>query len=178
MAPKPGRSAPEGSKCSSVRTASPWRSRRTAPTWTMSPRPPGSRPKALVSSRGNSCGRAAPGARARLGSVPTFATRSGPHQLGAIVVVPIGFACDNMEVVYDLDIEAAAVAREKGVHFVRAATVSTTPSFVSMVRELVAERVAPFGPRRAEGTFGPWPDNCPDGHCPASAPTGSRMRSG
>ena len=97
---------------------------------------------------------------------------------GAIVVVPIGFACDNMEVVYDLDIEAAAVAREKGAHFVRAATVSTTPSFVSMVRELVAERVAPFGPRRAQGTFGPWPDNCPDGHCPASAPSGSRMRSG
>jgi len=97
---------------------------------------------------------------------------------GAIVVVPIGFACDNMEVVYDLDIEAAAAAREKGAHFVRAATVSTTPAFVSMVRELINERVAPFGPRRSEGTFGPWPDNCPDGHCPASAATRSRMPSG
>jgi protoporphyrin/coproporphyrin ferrochelatase len=96
----------------------------------------------------------------------------------AIVVVPIGFACDNMEVVYDLDIEAASAAREKGTHFVRAATVATTPAFVSMVRELVEERVAPFGPRRAAGTFGPWPDSCPDGHCPAGAPTATRMVSG
>jgi ferrochelatase len=97
---------------------------------------------------------------------------------GTFVVVPIGFACDNMEVAYDLDIEAAAVARQKGAHFVRAATVSTSPAFVQMVRELVQERSAPFGPRRAEGVFGPWPDHCPDGHCPASAPTASRMRSG
>jgi ferrochelatase len=97
---------------------------------------------------------------------------------GTFVVVPIGFACDNMEVVYDLDIEAAAAAREKGAHFVRAATVSTSPAFVSMVRELVEERVPPFGPRRAEGIFGPWPDNCPDGHCPASTPTASRMPTG
>jgi ferrochelatase len=97
---------------------------------------------------------------------------------GTFVVVPIGFACDNMEVVYDLDIEAAAAAREKGAHFVRAATVSTTPAFVNMVRELVQERVAPFGPRHAEGMFGPWPDHCPDGHCPASAPAASRMPPG
>ena len=97
---------------------------------------------------------------------------------GTFVVVPIGFVCDNMEVVHDLDIEAAAVARQKGAHFVRAATVSTSPAFVQMVRELVQERSAPFGPRRAEGVFGPWPDHCPDGHCPASAPTASRMRSG
>jgi ferrochelatase len=97
---------------------------------------------------------------------------------GTFVVVPIGFACDNMEVVYDLDIEAAAVARAKGAHFVRAATVSTSPAFVTMVRELVEERVPPFGPRRAEGIFGPWPDNCPDGHCPASAPMASRMPTG
>jgi protoporphyrin/coproporphyrin ferrochelatase len=94
------------------------------------------------------------------------------------VVVPIGFACDNMEVVYDLDIEAAATAREKGAGYVRAATVSTSPAFVAMVRELVQERVAPFGPRRTVGVFGPWPDNCPDGHCPASAPMASRMPTG
>jgi len=97
---------------------------------------------------------------------------------GTIVVVPIGFACDNMEVVYDLDIEAASAARETGAHFVRAATVCMSPAFVSMVRELVQERLEPFGPRRAEGMFGPWPDTCPDGHCPASAPTGTRMPSG
>jgi ferrochelatase len=96
---------------------------------------------------------------------------------GTFVVVPIGFACDNMEILYDLDVEAAAAAKERGAQFVRAATVSSTPAFVGMVRELIEERVAPFGPRRAGGTFGPWPDNCPDGHCPASAPAASRMRS-
>jgi ferrochelatase len=96
----------------------------------------------------------------------------------AIVVVPIGFACDNMEIVYDLDVEAAAAARERGAHFVRAATVSASPAFVSMVRELVQERLDPSAPRRAEGLFGPWPEACPDGHCPASAPAASRMPSG
>ncbi len=38
-----------------------------------------------------------------------------------LVVVPIGFVCDNMEIVYDLDVEAAAVAKEKGVNLVRVA---------------------------------------------------------
>lgn len=97
---------------------------------------------------------------------------------GSIVVVPIGFACDNMEVLHDLDVEAAAAARQKGAHFVRAATVSTTAAFISMVRELVNERLDPFAPRRAEGLLGPWPDTCPDGHCPAGGGAGTRIGSG
>ena len=83
-----------------------------------------------------------------------------------LVVVPIGFVCDNMEIVYDLDVEAAAVAKEKGVNLVRAATVSGSPVFVEMVRELVEERLDPEMPRRSLGHHGPWPDTCPWDHCP------------
>jgi protoporphyrin/coproporphyrin ferrochelatase len=83
-----------------------------------------------------------------------------------LVVAPIGFVCDNMEIVYDLDVEAAAVAKEKGVNLVRVPTVSSSPAFVEMVRELVQERLDPATPRRSLGHHGPWPDNCPWGHCP------------
>ncbi len=57
----------------------------------------------------------------------------------AVVLVPIGFVSDHMEVVYDLDTEAAGVARELGMHLSRAATAGTHPRFVSMVRELIEE---------------------------------------
>ncbi len=86
-----------------------------------------------------------------------------------VVVVPIGFVCDNMEVVHDLDVEAAEVASKKGVQFVRAGMVASAPVFAGMVRELVEERLGTSAPRRAVGQFGPWPDNCPEGHCPAPA---------
>lgn len=58
-----------------------------------------------------------------------------------VVVAPIGFVSDHMEVVYDLDIEARRVADEIGMKMVRAATAGTHPSFVRMIRELVMERV-------------------------------------
>jgi ferrochelatase len=54
-----------------------------------------------------------------------------------LIVAPIGFLSDHMEVLYDLDTEAAAIARERGIEFVRAATVGTHPRFVSAVREMV-----------------------------------------
>jgi protoporphyrin/coproporphyrin ferrochelatase len=57
----------------------------------------------------------------------------------AVVLVPIGFVSDHMEVVYDLDTEAAGVARELGLRLTRAATAGTHPRFVSMVRELLEE---------------------------------------
>jgi ferrochelatase len=52
---------------------------------------------------------------------------------GAVVLVPIGFLCDHVEVLYDLDIEAARIARAAGVTMVRAATVSDHPSFIEMM---------------------------------------------
>lgn len=87
---------------------------------------------------------------------------------GTVVVVPIGFVCDNMEIVHDLDVEAAAIARENGKNLVRASTVSGSPAFVEMVIELVQERLDPGVPRRSLGRYGPWPDACPEGHCPSA----------
>ena len=58
-----------------------------------------------------------------------------------VVVAPIGFVSDHMEVVYDLDIEARKVADELGMKMVRAATAGTHPAFVRMIRELVMERM-------------------------------------
>jgi ferrochelatase len=58
-----------------------------------------------------------------------------------VVVAPIGFVSDHMEVVYDLDVEARRVADEIGMKMVRAATAGTHPAFVRMIRELVMERV-------------------------------------
>jgi protoporphyrin/coproporphyrin ferrochelatase len=58
-----------------------------------------------------------------------------------VVVAPIGFVSDHMEVVYDLDVEARRVADEIGMKMVRAATAGTHPSFVRMIKELVMERI-------------------------------------
>ena len=58
-----------------------------------------------------------------------------------VVVAPIGFVSDHMEVVYDLDVEARKVADELGMKMVRAATAGTHPAFVKMIRELVVERI-------------------------------------
>jgi ferrochelatase len=82
----------------------------------------------------------------------------------AVVVVPIGFVSDHMEVVYDLDTEAAATAGEVGLTFVRSATVGTEPRFVAMVRELVVERMGEVQPRWL-GEMGPAHDVCPAGCC-------------
>jgi len=57
-----------------------------------------------------------------------------------IVLAPIGFLSDHMEVVYDLDTEAAELCRELGVNLSRASTVGVHPAFVSMLREMIAER--------------------------------------
>jgi ferrochelatase len=53
---------------------------------------------------------------------------------GAVaVVIPLGFLCDHIEVLYDLDIEAASIARDHGVRMERAATVNAHPSFIRMI---------------------------------------------
>jgi ferrochelatase len=84
----------------------------------------------------------------------------------AVVVSPIGFLSDHIEVCYDLDVEAAAVATGLGLAFARAATVGTAPAFVTAVRELVVERLDPDAPRRTAGGVGAWPDRCVSGCCP------------
>ena len=58
------------------------------------------------------------------------------------VVVPIGFICDHVEVLYDLDIAAAAIAREAGVRMVRAATVGSDPRFIAMMAEVIRRHIS------------------------------------
>ena len=57
-----------------------------------------------------------------------------------IVVSPIGFLVDHVEVLYDLDIEARKSATECGIGFIRSGTVGSHPRFIGMLADLVAER--------------------------------------
>jgi protoporphyrin/coproporphyrin ferrochelatase len=82
----------------------------------------------------------------------------------AVVVVPIGFVSDHMEVKYDLDVEAAATAGRLGLAYARAATPGTDPRFVSMITDLVIERLDGTAPLSL-GAFGAGPDACPAGCC-------------
>jgi protoporphyrin/coproporphyrin ferrochelatase len=91
----------------------------------------------------------------------------------AVVVSPIGFISDHIEVLWDLDNEAAAAAQARGIAFARAATAGTDPRFVTMVRELVLERSEPDRAPRALGLMGPSHDTCPLGCCPAPRRPGS-----
>lgn len=87
----------------------------------------------------------------------------------AVIVAPIGFVADHMEVVYDLDVEAAQLARQLGMTMVRAATAGTNPAFVTMIRQLIEERLDPAAPKLALGAHGPYHDRCPASCCPAPA---------
>jgi len=57
-----------------------------------------------------------------------------------VVVVPIGFVCDHVEVLYDLDVEARAVAAEAGLRFHRAQAANDHPAFIAMLADLVTRR--------------------------------------
>ena len=95
------------------------------------------------------------------------------EQVRDVVVVPIGFICDHMEVLFDLDTQARQVCEHIGLNMVRAATVGTHPRFVSMIRELIVERMAEDPARPTLGLLGPGPDVCPEGCCPPPRRTGS-----
>lgn len=82
-----------------------------------------------------------------------------------LVVVPIGFLAENMEVVYDLDVEVRELCDELGVKMVRTPVVGNHLRFVRMIRELIVERLDLAAPRLALGTLGPWPDECPADCC-------------
>jgi ferrochelatase len=82
-----------------------------------------------------------------------------------VVVAPVGFISDHMEVLYDLDTEARQLAAELGLDMKRAATVGTHPDFIRMIRELILERLDPATPRRALGNFQPLHDVCPADCC-------------
>ena len=89
----------------------------------------------------------------------------------AVVLAPIGFISDHMEVLYDLDVEARQLCDSLPLPMVRAKTVGVHPKFVAMIGELIVERMNPGSERCAWGTLGARPDACPEDCC--ARPRGS-----
>jgi protoporphyrin/coproporphyrin ferrochelatase len=89
------------------------------------------------------------------------------HENGkkAVVVVPIGFVSDHVEVIWDLDNEAHETATELGLEFARVATTGTHHAFVDGIADLLLERLAETE-AQALSPLGPWPSVCAVGCCP------------
>ncbi|MBW3597460.1 MAG: ferrochelatase [Planctomycetes bacterium] len=96
----------------------------------------------------------------------------------AVVLVPIGFISDHMEVMYDLDVEARDLADQRGLTLVRARTVGCHPRFVQMICELIEERMSDSPTRLALGRLGPGQDVCPADCClyDPRPPSGAQRR--
>ncbi|MFT4213744.1 MAG: ferrochelatase [Microbacterium sp.] len=115
-----------------------------------------------------------------------FQSRSGPPQVPwlepdvndviaqvpargrrAVLIVPLGFVSDHMEVLWDLDTEAVATAEEHGLLAVRTASPGTHPAFVAGLADLVEERLfaTPPGERPHLTALGPGYDVCRPGCC-------------
>ncbi len=77
-----------------------------------------------------------------------------------VIIAPIGFVSDHMEIIYDLDTMAMQHANNIGLNVVRAATVGTHPAFIRMIRELILERIDSTIEPRALGVMGPRHDVC------------------
>jgi ferrochelatase len=84
-------------------------------------------------------------------------------QAGAtdVIVHPIGFVSDHIEVLYDLGVEAADLAKELGLTLIRASTVGTHPKYIQMIRELISDRLTDYPDRSSIGDRGPNHDFCP-----------------
>lgn len=93
-----------------------------------------------------------------------------------VLLAPIGFISDHMEVQYDLDHEAKEKAEELGLGFVRAKTVGVHPAFVDGLVDMIEERIDPGLPRVRLGLLEARPDVCPVGCCPAPKRRPSRPR--
>jgi ferrochelatase len=89
------------------------------------------------------------------------------NRASAVVLAPIGFISDHMEVLYDLDVEARQLCDSLGLPMTRAKTVGIHPKFVGMIRELIVERTNPEFGRRALGSLGARADVCTEDCCPA-----------
>jgi ferrochelatase len=91
------------------------------------------------------------------------------HEQGEsnVVIVPIGFISDHMEVLFDLDTEAADLCKDLGMKMARANTAGTDPEFVQMIRDLIAERAFGLSEKAAIGRMPANHDVCPLDCCPA-----------
>jgi ferrochelatase len=92
----------------------------------------------------------------------------------ALVLAPISFISDHMEVLYDLDVEARQVCESLALPMTRAKTVGVHPKFIGMIRELILERMNPGTERRAVGSLEAREDVCEEGCCPAPERPGPR----
>jgi len=97
-----------------------------------------------------------------------------------VVLVPLGFVSDHLEVLFDLDTVAVPLGRSLGMRVVRAATVGTDERFVAMIADLIEERrLAEAGgtpDRPALSALGVWPDRCAGDCCPAPVRPGGAGR--
>lgn len=84
-----------------------------------------------------------------------------------VVVMPIGFLSDHMEVLFDLDEEARQTSQQIGLNMVRAGTVGMHPDFVRMIADLIEERISNSPVRLAVGQYPANHDICPIDCCPA-----------
>jgi ferrochelatase len=117
--------------------------------------------------------RSGPPSQPWLGPDILDALRDLPGGTEAVVVAPIGFVSDHMEVVYDLDIQATEEADRRGIRLVRSATPGTHPRFVAMVCDLLAELEDPAGaPVARSGRLGRVPCPCRPGCCGPGRPPG------
>ncbi len=89
------------------------------------------------------------------------------NQASAVVLAPISFISDHMEVLYDLDIEARQLCDSLQLPMVRAKTVGVHPRFIRMIRELILERMNPGAERLSLGSLGARQDECAADCCPA-----------
>jgi ferrochelatase len=88
-------------------------------------------------------------------------------QIKAVIIVPLGFVSDHMEVMWDLDNEAMETARENGLTAIRVPTPGVHAEYVKGLVDLVLERVngTPVEERPALTELGPWYDVCRPGCC-------------
>lgn len=101
----------------------------------------------------------------------------GQGDVTDVILSPIGFISDHMEVLFDLDTEAKDVCTELGLNMLRAGTVGTHPSFIRMIRELITERTT-GADRLCLGQLGPNHDVCPVDCCLSGRPAGSASAAG
>jgi protoporphyrin/coproporphyrin ferrochelatase len=94
-----------------------------------------------------------------------LAARRTETNLHDVVVVPLGFVSDHMEVIWDLDHEAKALAEELKLGLYRASTPGEHPQFVAMIRELIQEKLGTVTTRRTCAGSVPRPDRCAPGCC-------------
>jgi ferrochelatase len=86
-----------------------------------------------------------------------------------LVLMPVGFVSDHMEVLFDLDTEAKELCDKLGIKMARAKSVGIHPQFISMIRELILERTE-GAEKRAIGNMPPNWDFCPQDCCTYDPP--------